>query len=83
MSPPFAAATGSTVPPAADVEKLTNFICSDPKAAGDEIRTAVQAGGSQAQTAFFAIFAADCEDKADEAYGETGLAGGSMACGHG
>ncbi|PRW59916.1 Holliday junction ATP-dependent DNA helicase isoform B [Chlorella sorokiniana] len=64
-------AAGKAQPPAADVKKLSSLICSDPEAAGDQIRTAVQAGGSQAQAAVYAIFTADCpsEDAASEAYG--------------
>ncbi|KAI7839447.1 hypothetical protein COHA_006848 [Chlorella ohadii] len=52
-------------------KKLTSAICSDPEAAGEQIRTAVQAGGSQAQAAVYAIFAADCPDEAaaGDAYG--------------
>lgn len=72
LLPPHAAAAGSTVPPAADVEKLTTLICSDPEAAGKQILSAVQAGGSKAQVAVFAIFSADCdnEDAPGNAYGE-------------
>ena len=44
-----AAAAGKTVPPSADVQKLTALICSDPEAAGDQIRTAVDKGGAGAQ----------------------------------
>ncbi|KAI7836624.1 hypothetical protein COHA_009509 [Chlorella ohadii] len=64
-------ATGKTQPPAAEVQKLTSLICSDPEKAGDQIRTAVQAGGSQAQVAVYAIFSADCPDEeaASTAYG--------------
>ncbi|PRW58962.1 Pyruvate phosphate dikinase,PEP pyruvate-binding [Chlorella sorokiniana] len=57
------AAAGKTVPPSADVQKLTSLICSDPEAAGDQIRTTVQNGGADAQTAVFALFAADCKDE--------------------
>lgn len=72
LLPPHAAAAGSTVPPAADVEKLTTLICSDPEAAGKQILSAVQAGGSKAQVAVFAIFSADCdnEEAPGDAYGE-------------
>lgn len=71
LSPPSTAAAGKTQPPAADVQKLTSLICSDPESAGDQIRTAVQAGGSQAQVAVYALFTADCasEDAASDAYG--------------
>ena len=56
------------------MQKLTSAICSDPEAAGEQIRTAVQAGGSQAQAAVYAIFAADCPDEAaaGDAYGGWG-----------
>ncbi len=46
---PSAAAAGKTVPPSADVQKLTSLICSDPEAAGDQIRTDVDKGGAGAQ----------------------------------
>ncbi|KAI7841828.1 hypothetical protein COHA_004357 [Chlorella ohadii] len=56
-------AAGKTVPPSADVQKLTSLICSDPEAAGDQIRTDVDKGGAGAQAAVFSIFAADCDDE--------------------
>ena len=46
---PSAAAAGKTVPPSADVKQVTALICSDPEAAGDQIRTAVDKGGAAAQ----------------------------------
>lgn len=75
--PAAAAASGKAQPPAADVQKLTSAICSDPEAAGEQIRTAVQAGGAQAQAAVYAIFAADCPDEAaaGDAYGGLVLGG--------
>lgn len=80
---PRAAATGKTQPPAAEVQKLTSLICSDPEKAGDQIRNAVQAGSSQAQVAVYAIFSADCPDEeaASTAYGECGGSGGGVAAG--
>ena len=80
---PRAAATGKTQPPAAEVQKLTSLICSDPEKAGDQIRNAVQAGSSQAQVAVYAIFSADCPDEeaASTAYGEcVGCGDGVAAC---
>ena len=53
------------------MQKLTSLICSDPEAAGDQIRSGVQAGGARAQAAVYAIFAADCgdEEAPGDAYG--------------
>ena len=48
-TPRSAAANGTTVPSKADVQKLTDLICSDPEAAGDQIRTSVEKGGKAAQ----------------------------------
>lgn len=53
---PAADASGSEKPDPAAVQALVQQICSDPQAAGERFKTAVQAGGSQAQVAALALF---------------------------
>ncbi|KAL4458821.1 hypothetical protein ABPG75_013686 [Micractinium tetrahymenae] len=64
-------ASGTEKPDPAAVQKLVEQICSSPEAAGQQIKTAIQAGGSQAQVAALALFQeASCSDKraTDTAY---------------
>ncbi len=49
-------AGGSEKPDPTAVQTFVQQICSNPQAAGQQFRTAVQAGGSQAQVAVLALF---------------------------
>jgi hypothetical protein len=44
------------------LQAFSLLICQDPRAAGNQLRDAVQAGGQQAQTAVYSLLNADCPD---------------------
>ncbi|KAL4435929.1 hypothetical protein ABPG77_000691 [Micractinium sp. CCAP 211/92] len=53
-------AKGSAIPSTSAVTTLKSLICSDQRAAAKQILSAVEAGGSQAQVAVYALLNADC-----------------------